>query len=162
MAKFKKKDIAPAAPINTASVPAPAPDVPASVTPVAPISDIPLPAEVKAEEAVLAATPKPAPAIEVVDVPAKAAPIGVVNKAVEEAAMYMPPRNAIPESFVNIRALCDSGTPPRVGTYDFEGSVGKDARTGKPVQGKYLNGYIYRVPAFVADMLVERNWALRV
>jgi len=63
---------------------------------------------------------------------------------------------------VRVRGMRDLEFPPVVGSFDFHGTVGKEPRTNKLIRGKFKNGYVYVVPSYVASVLVEKRWALRI
>lgn len=72
------------------------------------------------------------------------------------------PNNSEATASVFVRAMCDLVAPPNFGPCNFAEMTGKEQRTGKLIRGVFKNGYVYKVPSFVASALVERNWAMRI
>jgi len=123
------------------------------------MSDIPAPEELKVSEEAL----MPANGLEVEDIPAQDEPIGVTEADVAfDRGTSFTHGDVDPDSLVMMRAIRSCDVPPVVGSFRFLDAVGKEARSGKPVRGQYLNGYMYRVPEYVAAHLVSKDWAMRV
>lgn len=63
---------------------------------------------------------------------------------------------------VRMRALCDLDFSPTFGKYCFDQAVGRDMRTGVTVRGKVRNGFVYNVPRYVCQAMIEREWGMQV
>lgn len=147
--------------------PTPAPlqveTAPAPMDRVAADSDLPQPEDVRIQESERAAAAVAPIGIQVEEIPDEV-PLGVSEEEIdlddEDGRLSEGPDPA--QAFVQIRALVDVDGSPVVCGFNFETVVGKDARTGRPIRGKFCKGYLYNVPLFVAIHFMEKNWALRV
>lgn len=63
---------------------------------------------------------------------------------------------------VRMRALGDLDFCPTFGRFTFDEVVGREPRSGQQVRGKIRNGFVYNVPRYVCDAMVERDWGMRV
>lgn len=73
-----------------------------------------------------------------------------------------PKSKSAPSELVKVRGLRDLDSAPSVGNFNFAEAVGKEIRTGQIVRGKIKNGYVYLVPPYVADVMVEHDWGMRI
>jgi len=106
----------------------------------------------------------PASALTVKEITVAPQVVGVSDSSPEIQAA-LPQRVAAvvdPLALVKIRGMRDMESAPSIGKFDFADSIGKESRTGQIVRGKFKNGYIYVVPSYVADAVVEKDWGMRI
>jgi hypothetical protein len=129
---------------------------PVVTEPVAPEGSIPLPQDAVTTAPMIEEVPKASTPLTVVDAP-PTAPVGVTEQA--PVVIRQAP---VASDAVVVRALVDLDAPPHIGAFNFVNVTGRDIQSGKPVRGRFANGANYTVPAFVAEVLVEKRWAITV